>query len=379
MNTPPLDTADILVVDDGPANIRLLAVMLSSLGHKVRKATTGEMALTAIATALPDLILLDVNMPGMDGYQVCQTLKADEHTHDIPVIFISALDEVMDKVKGFTAGGIDYITKPFQLAEVQARVRTHLALRQLQKELQIKNQQLEAERSRAGKIQADLLPKKTPPLANFELAARCLPSRDVGGDFYDWQPLPSGCVNLTLGDVMGKGLAAALLMTTVRATLRALGSQTPATQIATAQALLSEDLGHSESFVTLFHGQIDCQTQQLAYVNAGHGLGLIRRANGELERLLKGGIPMGILAEHRYKVGQICFQPQDALLLFSDGLLDVFPEAAQNPAVLGALLQGATGAGDILERIFQKIDQELERSDDVTVLVLYYSGPSSPD
>jgi serine phosphatase RsbU (regulator of sigma subunit) len=370
-----MDMADILVVDDGPANIRLLAVMLSSLGYKVRKATTGEMALTAIETAIPDLVLLDVNMPGIDGYQVCQTLKADKRTHDIPVIFISALDEVMDKVKGFSVGGVDYITKPFQLAEVQVRIKTHLALRQLQKELQVKNQELEAERSRAGKIQADLLPKAIPALSNFELAARCLPSRDVGGDFYDWQPLKSGQINLTLGDVMGKGLPAALLMTTVRATLRALGlHEPPENQIAYAQALLSEDLGHSESFVTLFHGQLDCALHQLTYVDAGHGLGLLRRANGELIGLQKGGIPMGILPEHPYKVGQIIFQPQDALLLFSDGLLDVFPNATQNPDTLGSLLQGSSGAMDMLDRIFQKINLEPERSDDVTVLVLYYCG-----
>jgi phosphoserine phosphatase RsbU/P len=372
MNALSTDAANILVVDDGPANLRLLTVMLSSLGCQVRTATTGELALSAIATAIPDLVLLDVNMPGMDGYKVCQTLKANPETQDIPVIFISALDELMDKVKGFSVGGVDYITKPFQLAEVQVRVQTHLALRQLQKELQLKNQQLEAERSRAGRIQADLFPTALPALPNFQLAARCLPSREVGGDFYDWQPLSIDRINFTLGDVMGKGLPAALLMTTVRATLRALGAREPlTTQISAAQTLLSEDLGHSESFVTLFHGQLDCATHQLTYVNAGHGLGLLRRANGTLERLSKSGIPLGILAEQSYKAESLIFQPQDALLLFSDGLLDVFPDVAYPSSRLETLLQDVASAAEILDRILQQIHQVPERSDDITVLVLY--------
>jgi phosphoserine phosphatase RsbU/P len=377
MNTLSVAKADILVVDDGPTNIRLLTVMLSSLGYQVSTATTGELALSMIATAIPDLVLLDVNMPGMDGYQVCQTLKANPQTQDIPVIFISALDELMDKVKGFSVGGVDYITKPFQLPEVQVRVETHLALRQLQKELQLKNQQLEAERSRAGKIQADLLPNRIPPLPDFELVARCLPSREVGGDFYDWQPLTPERINLTLGDVMGKGLPAALLMTTVRATLRALGAREPLpTQIAAAQTLLSEDLGHSESFVTLFHGQLDCAIHQLTYVNAGHGLGLLRRANGTMERLQKSGIPLGILAEQSYKAEQLTFQSQDALLLFSDGLLDVFPDLAHHSSILETLLRDVSSAADILERIFRQIGLNAERSDDITVLVLYCVGSS---
>lgn len=127
---------NILVVDDTPANLRLLSNMLSEQGFKVRSVINGPMALTAIRAAPPDLVLLDINMPGMNGYEVCEQLKADPTTRDIPIIFISALDEVHDKVKAFTVGGVDYITKPFQFEEVLARVRTHLALRNLQRKLQ---------------------------------------------------------------------------------------------------------------------------------------------------------------------------------------------------------------------------------------------------
>lgn len=127
---------NILIVDDTPANLRLLSNMLSDQGYKVRSVINGQMALTAIHAAPPDLILLDIRMPGMSGYEVCEALKGDSETCEIPVIFISALDEIHDKVRAFTVGGVDYVTKPFQFEEVLARVETHLALRNLQRQLQ---------------------------------------------------------------------------------------------------------------------------------------------------------------------------------------------------------------------------------------------------
>jgi signal transduction histidine kinase len=126
---------NILVVDDNPANLRLLSNMLTEQGYKVRSVINGSMALTAARAAPPDLILLDINMPAMNGYEVCQALKADPATADVPIIFISALDEIQDKVQAFTVGGVDYVTKPFQFEEVLARVETHLALNHLQREL----------------------------------------------------------------------------------------------------------------------------------------------------------------------------------------------------------------------------------------------------
>lgn len=140
--TEPLK-GNILVVDDSPANLRLLASMLGERGFKARTAISGPMALTAARAAPPDLVLLDINMPDMNGYQVCEQLKASEQTRDIPIIFISALDEVQDKVKAFSTGGVDYVTKPFQFEEVLARVEAHLALRLLQQRLEATNTELE--------------------------------------------------------------------------------------------------------------------------------------------------------------------------------------------------------------------------------------------
>ena len=133
---------DILVVDDTPDNLRVLAAMLSNLGYRVRKALNGTVALNSINLIIPDLILLDINMPGMNGYEVCKRLKADERTRYVPVIFISALDDVFDQVKAFTVGGVDYITKPFRIEEVVVRVENQLNIRKLQTLLEEKNQEL---------------------------------------------------------------------------------------------------------------------------------------------------------------------------------------------------------------------------------------------
>jgi signal transduction histidine kinase/DNA-binding response OmpR family regulator len=140
-----LAAGNILIVDDTPANLRLLSRMLTAEGYKVRAAPNGAWALEAARSFPPDLILLDILMPEMDGYEVCERLKADERTRYIPIIFISALDRTEDKIRAFEIGGVDYITKPFQSEEVAARVETHLTLRSLQKDLEYNNMQLQQE------------------------------------------------------------------------------------------------------------------------------------------------------------------------------------------------------------------------------------------
>jgi PleD family two-component response regulator len=137
------DRVSILIVDDTPDNLRFLSQTLSDRGYKVRSVIDGQMALTVARSAFPDLILLDIKMPDLDGYEVCQLLKADQQTRAIPVIFLSALDEALDKVKAFGVGGVDYITKPFQLEEVFTRIENQLRLLSTQKQLQQLNAELE--------------------------------------------------------------------------------------------------------------------------------------------------------------------------------------------------------------------------------------------
>lgn len=135
---PTSQHGTILVVDDNRINLNLLSRMLTDQGYEVQKASNGPEALASVTKAPPDLILLDIMMPKMDGYKVCHQLKQDEKTREIPIIFISALDETDDKVEAFAAGGVDYITRPFKVAEVKARVQTHLNLRSLQENLKQK-------------------------------------------------------------------------------------------------------------------------------------------------------------------------------------------------------------------------------------------------
>ncbi len=139
---------NVMIVDDTLANLRVLSMMLTERGYLVRALPSGAMALTAAASEPPDLVLLDILMPDMDGYEVCQRLKANEQTRDIPVIFMSALDQVLDKVKAFAAGAVDYITKPFQIEEVLARVDAHLTLQWLRNRLEV--QVVELQRANAA-------------------------------------------------------------------------------------------------------------------------------------------------------------------------------------------------------------------------------------
>jgi putative two-component system response regulator len=154
-----LEIATIMVVDDIPENLKLLTQMLQGQGYRVLAFPSGAMALAAAAKSPPDLILLDINMPEMNGFEVCKRLKADHALKEIPVLFISALTETIDKVNAFSAGGVDYVTKPFQFEEVQARVETHLRLRGLQLELEKHNLHLE-----------DLVKEKVAEISDSQLA-----------------------------------------------------------------------------------------------------------------------------------------------------------------------------------------------------------------
>jgi diguanylate cyclase (GGDEF)-like protein len=148
---------DILVVDDKPENLLLLSVALTKKGYEVRKVVNGNLALLAARAAPPDLILLDINMPEMNGYEVCRQLKAGDLTKDIPIVFITASDEAFDKVKAFNLGGSDYITKPFQIEEVRVRIENQLAICRLQQKLKAQNAKLEREVRYRQTIEAELL------------------------------------------------------------------------------------------------------------------------------------------------------------------------------------------------------------------------------
>jgi CheY-like chemotaxis protein len=208
----------ILAVDDTPENLDVVKGILAD-EYIVKAATSGAMALKIVEKQPPDLVLLDIMMPEMDGYEVCRRLKDDDVTRGIPVIFLTAMEQTTDEAKGFDLGAADYITKPVNPPILQARVRTHLALKQSMDELQaayaiIKkhSERMEQELSVGHDIQMSMLPITFPEKPEFALHACLQPAREVGGDFYDFFFVDDDKICLVVGDVSGKGVPAALFM-----------------------------------------------------------------------------------------------------------------------------------------------------------------------
>jgi len=317
---------EILIVDDTPANLRLLSQMLTNQGYSVRAVTSGARALESVHASIPSLILLDIRMPEMDGYEVCNELKDNERTRDIPVIFISALNEIEDKVKAFKLGGVDYITKPFQLEEVLARTETHLALRNLQKQLLDAIDKFERELQMAGKLQASFLPQKLPVLPDWELAAKLVPARETSGDFYDIVRFPDGRLGFFVADVVDKGVEAALFMALCWGLIRTYAAGYPE-ELQQAfwevNQRLVKDTG-GDKFVTVFYGVLDPRDGQLTYCNAGQSPGLIVKAPyGESVIMLEQtGPPLGIIENQTWERRVEKIDPGDRLGLYTDGITD---------------------------------------------------------
>ncbi|MEJ2285795.1 MAG: response regulator [Desulfobacterales bacterium] len=212
METKNSPAESILLVDDNPTNLQVLFQTLEGVGCKLLIAKNGEMALSIAGKALPDLILLDIMMPDIDGYEVCRRLKNNPATSDIPVIFLSALVDTGDKVKGLQLGAVDYITKPFQPDEVIARVNTHLTIHRLKREVESQKDQLEHELEVVSEVQRKLLPKQLPVIDGFKLDVHYETSRYAGGDYYDVVELPDNGWGFLIADAEGHSAPAAVLM-----------------------------------------------------------------------------------------------------------------------------------------------------------------------
>jgi len=199
----------ILVVDDTPLNISVITGALKDT-YRTKVATSGAKALAiAVADEKPDLILLDVMMPEMDGYEVCRRLKADPTTREIPVIFLTAQTDAEDETHGFQVGAVDYVHKPFSPAVMKARVHTHLALRETREKLARQLLAIQKELETARLIQQSILPQTVPQIDGLEIAARYVPMASVAGDFYDFIAVDKKHVGILVADVSGHGMPAA--------------------------------------------------------------------------------------------------------------------------------------------------------------------------
>ena len=343
--------ASILVVDDTPANLQVLTGMLKERGYKVRPVPSGKLALSAARRDPPDLILLDINMPEMNGYEVCAHLKAEEGLNRIPIIFISALTEQLDKVKAFASGGVDYITKPFQMEELHARVETHLTLRRLQIDLELTNSRLAKVNDRmsrdlkaAARIQETFLPRTVPCLPGVEFAWVYRPCDELAGDELNVVPLGNAEVGLYVLDVSGHGVASALLSVTLSRLLSPLSDPStilgtngdPQTQIAiTPPAEVVGRLNRlfpfdsaTAQFATMIYGILCVRTGVFKYTSAGHP-GPVHLPAGAGPRILESdGLPIG-LGDAAYEERGIGLQAGDRLYLYSDGVPEAMDPAGR--------------------------------------------------
>ena len=372
---------NILIVDDTPANLRLLSQMLAERGYGVRAVTSGTRALASASAAPPDLVLLDIKMPGMNGYEVCEQLKADPLTQNIPVIFISALDEIQDKVQAFAVGGVDYITKPFQFKEVLARTETHLSLRRLQKQLRDANRKMEQELALAGKVQSSFLPGDLFSPAGWQMAAALRPARQTSGDFYDLISLPDGRLGLVVADVVDKGVGAALFMTLSWILVRSYAMEYPAKPQYVLRAVNDRILAEIDTgqFVTVFYGILDPSTGMLTYCNAGHPPPYLYKVQpgDTVHTLDRTGMALGVTDSETWEQATAQVSPGEALILYSDGVTDTqnvegvsFGQERLKSRAGASLGCSAQETLDTLLAGVQEFAGKAEQSDDVTLMVV---------
>ena len=341
------DSARILVVDDNEMNRDMLARRLLRQGHAVETAIHGREALSMLHASAFDLVLLDIMMPEMNGYELLEHLRGDPLFRHLPVILISALDDADSVVKGIEMGADDHLPKPFNPHILRARVGASLAKKRLHDREQMHARMLEREIDIAREIQAGFLPARLPQPDGWELAACFEPARQVGGDFYDAFALDDGRIVVAIADVCDKGVGAALFMALFRSLLRALAERTLVAGddgtgdsrderlralVGSVNDYIARTHGDANMFATMFVGVLDPASGALAYVNGGHESPALVGAAGVRARLLPTGPAVGMLPGMEFTVAHQAIDAGEMLLLFTDGATDA---RNQGGALLG--------------------------------------------
>lgn len=339
------DPETILIVDDNPTNLQLLFHTLGGRGHRILVADSGAAALKVAERARPELILLDIMMPEMDGYEVCRRIHNNPDTAESSVIFLSALNKTEDKVMGLKLGAVDYITKPFEPSEVIARVDTHLTIQRLRRSLELRNLQLQAANQRmhddmaaAARVQGALLPDKVPDNPSIDAAWAWRPSDQLAGDSLNIFAFDERYLGVYVLDVSGHGVPAALLSVTVSRSLsphsdsfslvtdRVAGesgfSIVDPTEVANRLNRVYPMNPEARLFFTIIYGIIDTSNGEFRYVAAGHPGPLVVRQGGAVEMHEATGIPIGVLEQAPYDEGRVQLHAGDRLFAYTDGIYE---------------------------------------------------------
>jgi phosphoserine phosphatase RsbU/P len=324
------DVPTILIVDDDAVTVRVLEAMLGQEGYRTHSARDGAAGRAQASAHRPDLVLLDVQMPGENGLEVCRALKADPHLAHIPVLFVSGEDDVASKVAGLDAGAVDYVTKPFHRAEVLARVRTHLRLSRASRAVV----ELQAVRvAQLASAQHAILPEPDAwPEARFAVEYR--PLHEAGGDFYDVIQPGEGVIDYMVADVSGHDLASALPTAALKALLHQNSSitESPEQALRTINSVLRTVLpdGH---FATLVYARVNRGRQRATLVSAGHPPAIHAPRDGPAVAIEQVGDVIGAFDVVVFEQRVVDVSPGDRLFLFSDGLVQPEPGTTQDAQV----------------------------------------------
>jgi serine phosphatase RsbU (regulator of sigma subunit) len=375
---PSVPPSTILIVDDSATNLQVLVRTLYGTGHRILAARDGATAIEIAQRARPDLLLLDVMMPGMDGFEVCRILKAERDTSQSAIIFLSARGEVSDKVSGLELGAVDYITKPIHAEEVLARVATHLTRLHLERALRESRDRLDQELASAARMQRLILPAAMPVHPSVSFAAHYETSRHAGGDYYDVLALGADRFGILVADVSGHGAPAAIVMAMIRAVVH-----TYPGEAADPPAVLHHINRHfrflweTAMYATAVYAVLDAAQGTLRVSSAGHPLPLLVRAGHEVAAvpldttmcLLWNELGEVPCSEHALRAG-------DRLVFYTDGITDrQAPDGTMyDPERLTAALArlGRFAPTAIVDQIVAELDRFAggqEPEDDQTLVI----------
>jgi sigma-B regulation protein RsbU (phosphoserine phosphatase) len=388
-----MTVATILIVDDEPYNLDYLEQELEEQGYASLRAADGLQALEQVRSGHPDLVLLDIMMPRMDGFQVLAWLKDNPETRDIPVIVISADTDLRSVVQGIRLGADDYLPKPFEPVLLHARIASGLERKRLHDLETVYRQGLEREMEIARQIQRSFLPERLPDVDGWEIAARFRSAREVAGDFYDAFLLPNGHLAVALGDVCGKGVGAALFMTLfrslVRATLTSACFREDILPLLSPAEALSQAIAFTNRYVVETHGTegifcalvvavLDPASGTLAYANCGSDPPLLVSNGAVQAELWPTGPVVGILEQATFDVKEVVLSRGEALVAYTDGVIDALNEAGRpfdatglrSAVAQGAYSQGARGLVDQLEAHVVAHVGDASPFDDITLIAV---------